>query len=153
MTNKKVQNNHIVGISNNILRNIESELEINNTLLKRVVYLNEVEHKNLITNYLLNPGEFVETDNFSIDKLHGNISFWAQSSGIITSNHIGVEILLSNDNILYETIPLNSQFVDSQTGTFSVFGNIKDIKPTYIRLRITNNDNITPDNFNVYLSF
>ena len=28
-----------------------------------------------------------------------------------------------------------------------------DFKPSYIRLRITNNDNTNPDTFNVYLSF
>ena len=34
--NKKVQNNHIVGISNNILRNIEKDGEINNSLLTTI---------------------------------------------------------------------------------------------------------------------
>jgi hypothetical protein len=123
--------------------------------LELIGFINDdiIHHKRILKDYLLNPTQSILTPSCKLDTIHGNISWWAQSSGIITSNHIGVEILVSHDDILYETLGLNTQFVESQTGTYSIFGNMLDFKPSYIRLRITNNDNTNPDTFNVYLSF
>ncbi len=112
-----------------------------------------LHHDNILRGFTLPSGTNTLTKSIRIDSAHGNISWWVQSNGVILSNQIGVEIQVSHDGIIYETIALNSKFVDAQDGTFSRFGNIKDFKPTFVRLRVTNNDNSNSDKFSVYLSY
>jgi len=112
-----------------------------------------VHHDNILKDFTLNIGQNTLTNPIRVDNAHGNISWWVQSAGTITSNHIGVEIQVSHDGTYYETIALNSKFVDALDGVNSRFGNIKDFKPTFVRIRITNNDNSNNGLFNVYLSY
>jgi hypothetical protein len=112
-----------------------------------------VHHDNILKNFNLNSSQNTLTDPIRVDLAHGNVSWWVQSSGVVTSNHIDVQVQVSHDGIHYETLALNSKFVQSDVGVSSVFGNIIDFKPTFIRLRVTNNDNSNGDIFNVYLSY
>ena len=111
-----------------------------------------IHHDHILRNFSLGTSNNTLTDVVRVDNSHGNISWWVQSNGITLSNQIGIEIQVSNDGTLFETIALNSKFVDVEDGVYSKFGNIKDFKPTFIRIRITNNGGST-DNFNVYLSY
>jgi hypothetical protein len=112
-----------------------------------------VHHDNILKDFTLNSTQNTLTDPIRVDVTHGNISWWVQSTGVVTSNHIGVQVQVSHDGIYYETIALNSKFVQSDVGVSSVFGNIIDFKPTFVRLRVTNNDNTNNDIFNVYISY
>lgn len=113
-----------------------------------------LHHDHILKNTLLSSGGTnIMTKTIRIDTSHGNISWWVQSNSTVLSNQIGVDILVSHDNTLFETVALNSKFVDSLSGTYTVYGNIRDFKPTYIKLRITNNDNTTDGIFNCYLSY
>ncbi len=112
-----------------------------------------LHHDHILKDYNLPSGTNTLTESIRIDTTHGNISWWVQSNGVVLSNQIGVEIQVSHDGSTYETIALNSKFVDVEDGTYSRFGNIKDFKPTFVRIRVTNNDNLQGDNFNVYISY
>jgi hypothetical protein len=122
--------------------------------LELIGFINDdvIHHEHILKNVSLPISTNTLSDIVRVDNSHGNISWWVQSNGIILSNHIGVDIEVSNDGTLFETIPLNSKFVESEDGVYSRFGNLKDFKPTFIRVRTTNNGGST-DNFNVYLSY
>ena len=55
------------------------------------------------------------------------------------------------DDTNYEYIPINSQFIESYSGTLSIYGNVKDIKPKCIKLRIENGANVS-EQFSSWIS-
>ena len=55
------------------------------------------------------------------------------------------------DDSLYEFVPLNSQFIEKYDGTQSIIGNIKDIKPIYVKIRIQNGG-VASEQFSAWVS-
>ena len=110
-----------------------------------------VFHDQVITNQLLLAGETYTSEKVLINTLSGLIGWQVQGTGVVNPNQWVVHIGVSMDDTNYEYIPINSQFIESYSGTLSIYGNVKDIKPKCVKLRIENGANIS-EQFSAWIS-
>jgi len=107
--------------------------------LKLIGYKTDhVFHDKVMNNELVLAGATYTSEKVFLNTLSGLIGWQIQGTGTVSPNQWTVNIGISMDDSLYEFVPLNSQFIEKYDGTQSIIGNIKDIKPIYVKIRIEN---------------
>ena len=110
-----------------------------------------VFHDKIMDNQLILSGETYTSEKILINTLTGLIGWQIQGTGSVNPNQWTVLIGIRMDDTYYESVTINSQFIERYSGTQSIYGNIKDIKPKCVRLRITNNNQVS-EQFTAWVS-
>ena len=110
-----------------------------------------VFHDQVMNNQLVVAGGTYTSEKVFLNTLTGLIGWQIQGTGAVAPNQWTVHIGISMDDTLYEFVPLNSQFIEKYDGTQSIIGNIKDIKPIYVKIRIENGG-LVSEQFSAWVS-